>query len=155
MASTKKTEKLGLNSWESSDRPQRNDFNSDNLIIDTVLGTHVESSDLHLTSTEKARVSRPLVPVAYAGDGKSTYTVELSFNPTAVIVYCVGKPFAMYDSAQGVNKVYGAMAVYGAAQTAGVELAGNKVVVHQSEASSGVKHCLNEADAQYKIIAIR
>lgn len=40
MASTNKTETLGLNQWIGSDKPKMEDFNSDNRLIDTALAGH-------------------------------------------------------------------------------------------------------------------
>ena len=59
MPSTNTTPNLGLNSWLSSDKPKRTDFVSDNTIIDTVLGTHISDSNLHLTSLQKDYVAEP------------------------------------------------------------------------------------------------
>lgn len=43
MASTNKTENIGLNDWASEDRPERADFNSDNLILDEYIGDMSQS----------------------------------------------------------------------------------------------------------------
>lgn len=156
MASSNKTEKLKLNSWAASDKPQRNDFNSDNLIIDQVLGGHVDDSNIHLTSTEKARVSRPIQLVAYMGDGKESILLNLSYIPTAVIVYREDMPPAVYDSTEGCTKVYSALAVYGGGATSGVKLSGAGVTAYQSASKqNGVKFCMNELNAQYKVAVIR
>ena len=59
MASTNKTQNLGLNNWLETDKPKRIDFVSDNAIVDNILGTHIKDNDIHLTSSEKDRVSEP------------------------------------------------------------------------------------------------
>lgn len=155
MSSYNKTERLGLNNWSESDRPMRNDFNSDNLIIDEVLGNHISDSDMHLGTEEKSRVSRPLVINAYTGNGNSERTITLSKAPLGVFVYRVDKPFSVYDSATGCTKVYSSVAFVGGQSATGLSLNGSTVTVRQSSASvGGVLNCLNEADAQYKIISI-
>ena len=60
MASTNKTEYLSLNAWVESDRPQRADFNSDNSIIDSALGAHLENDDfLPQTSLKTPLAHKP------------------------------------------------------------------------------------------------
>ncbi len=157
MASTNKTEKLRLNAWVESDRPQRTDFNSDNSIIDTALGGHLEDDDLHLTSEEKSRVSRPFTAVYYVGTGAESLKVTLPLVAQAALVYREDMPFTVYDSSTGVNKVYGAVAFSGAGASAGVTLSGNGyvTVMQSTTAVNGVKNCLNESGAQYKVLAFR
>ena len=157
MASTNKTEHLALNAWVESDRPQRNDFNSDNSIIDNALGKHLENDTIHLSSVEKTRISTPFTAVSYVGTGEESLKVTLPLVAQAVLVYREDSPFTVYDSANAVNKVYGAVAFSGAGATAGVTLSGNGyvTVTQSATASNGVKNCLNESGGQYKILAFR
>ncbi len=156
MSSTYKTEHLQLNSWEASDRPVRNDFNSDNLIIDQVLGEHVENEGIHLTTTEKARVSRPRTLVGYAGNGNSEQLVTLPVTASAVFVYREDMPLSVYDSAEDCTKVYAAFAFYGGGATSGLRLTGTGLTVYQGlTGDSSVELCLNEKDGQYKVIVLR
>lgn len=155
MSSYNKTERLGLNNWAASDRPMRNDFNSDNLIIDEVLGEHIADSDMHLTSSEKSRVSRPLVVNAYTGNGNAEREITLSTAPSGVFVYRVDKPFSVYDSTQSCTKVYSSVAFTGGLSASGISLTGSKLTVRQSSgAENGILNCLNESGVQYKIIII-
>ena len=156
MASTNKTENLGLNLWDGTDRPQRVDFNSDNMLIDEALGSHIDNTSLHLTETEKARVKRPVQNLSYMGSGESTATVTLPLVPSMVLVFCEGKPHSVYDSTKSCTKVYCGMAVYGAGATSGVTLEGGTLKVSQdSQAASGAMNCFNESGLQYKVIIIR
>ena len=158
MASTNKTEHLMLNSWVETDRPQRNDFNSDNLIIDTVLGEHVEDNDLHLTESEKKRVASPFVVVPYSGTGAEIVTISLPVVPRFAVVYRKGMPFTLYDSEAGVNKVYGGVAfTSGGGATGGISLNTTEgITLSQSAtASDGVKYCFNEEGGQYMVIVFR
>ncbi len=156
MASKNKTENLGLNLWDGTDRPQRGDFNSDNMIVDTALGEHLANANLHLTATEKERVKRPVQYYSYLGNGQAQASLSLSFTPSMVVVYCEGMPFAVYDSAKGCTKVYGAVAVYGAGGTSGVTLEGSTVKSAQDTgAQNGFMNCLNESGKQYRIAVVR
>lgn len=156
MASKNKTEHLALNLWESTDRPQRGDFNSDNLIVDEALGTHLEDTNLHLTAEEKVRVQRPVKITGYQGNGQAEATITLDAVPTGVIVYCDTIPIVNYDSASECTKIYSAVVFYGAGSTKGAELAGKVLKVKQdTSAADGVMCCLNESGRQYKVAVIR
>lgn len=156
MASKNKTSRLGLNQWEASDRPQRGDFNADNLIIDETLGGHVGSTGIHLTSAEKSRVSQPVKVLGYQGNGSAQQTMTLDSVPTGVIVYCDTKPTQYYDVQAGYEKVYSAFAFYGAGATAGVTQEGKVLTFKQDSAPvNGVCNCLNESGRQYKVIVIK
>lgn len=52
MASTYKTNYLGLNQFVGSDKPKMDDFNFDNETIDQKFQEHVQSS-LHITEEER------------------------------------------------------------------------------------------------------
>ncbi len=158
MASANKTEHLLLNSWDETDRPQRNDFNTDNTIIDTVLGEHIENNSIHLTETEKNRVSSPYVVVPYAGTGEESITLSLPVVPKFALVYRKGMPFSLYDTQTGVNKVYGGVAfTSGGGASAGVSLSttGGITLAQSMAESGGVHYCLNEDGGQYIVIVFR
>ncbi len=156
MASKNKTEMLGLNLWDGTDRPQRGDFNSDNILIDEALGAHLADETLHLTATEKERVRRPVQSFSYVGNGSAEGSVTLPVTPSVVIVYCDGMPRNVYDSANACTRVYGGVAVYGAGASAGICLEGNVVKLMQSTSpANGVMNCLNENGRQYKVVMIR
>ena len=53
MSSSAKTEKMGLNQWQGTDVPKRNDFNTDNQKIEDFVTTHTENTVLHTTQAEK------------------------------------------------------------------------------------------------------
>lgn len=156
MASKNKTQKLELNLWESTDRPQRADFNSDNLIIDEVLGAHIEDTECHLTSTEKSRVKKPVQVFGYQGNSNAEATLTFDSVPTGVIVYCDSAPVSYYDASAGCSKVYSAVVFYGAGGSSGAELSGKVLKVRQDSApANGVMNCLNESGKQYKVIVIK
>ena len=154
MASKNKSEKLSLNLWAETDRPQRADFNSDNMIVDEVLGSHIADENLHLTSAEKSRVGAPISTAAYLGDGAASREINLPVSALAAIVYCDGMPAALYDSATGCVRNYMGVCVYGAGGSNGLTLRGNTLLVTQSAAQNGSAVCFNESGKQYRVAAI-
>ena len=44
---------MGLNQWQGTDVPKRNDFNTDNQKIEDFVTTHTENTVLHTTQAEK------------------------------------------------------------------------------------------------------
>ncbi len=156
MPSANKTERLGLNLWQGSDRPQRNDFNSDNAIIEQVVGDHTENDNIHLTEAEKTRVKKPMVTVSYLGDGSAQRTVTLPAVVTTVIVFCDSMPCAVFDSTASCTKNYAGFSMYGAGSSAGVSFNSSALTVTQdTTAQNGVKNCLNETGKTYRVIGFR
>lgn len=154
MASSNYTPNLHLSAWADGDRPKRADFVSDNTIIDTQLGGHLANSDVHVTAQEKAKITEPFVSSMYAGSGESSRAISLGFQPKMVFVFKRGVPFVAYSG--GVNNVYAACGYYGNGTSAGISITSTGVTVTQaSEASNGVKVCLNESGGQYTIIAFK
>ena len=156
MASKNKTEKLALNLWAETDRPQRADFNSDNMIVEEVLGGHIDNADLHLTDREKSRVQSPLVSTSYIGDGKDSQTVTLPCQALGVMVYCDGLPMSLYDSEKACVKNFSAVSVFASGENAGLILAGSSLTVSQSaQVQDGYMTCLNENGRQYRVTILR
>ncbi len=156
MASKNKTEKLGLNLWEGTDRPQRGDFNSDNMIVEEALGGHIANGDLHLSSAEKERVKRPVGTQSYLGSGEASLSLSLGTTPSVVVVYCDGMPMSIYDGSTACTKVYGGVAVYGAGGSMGIKIEGSTLKLSQdTSAKNGVMNCLNEKDRQYRVAVVK
>ena len=87
MASTNKTPNFNLNSWLGTDKPTRSDFNSDNELIDSILSEHIENSDVHISSEQKAKLEQPFVKGMIAGNGESSKTITFDFAPSFVIYF--------------------------------------------------------------------
>ena len=157
MPSSNKTRYLNLNFWAETDRPMRNDFNLDNGIIDQVVGSHIENSDLHLTSSEKAFVQEPYVTMVYSGDGESSRSFTVTEAFSFAVVYAQGKPFSLLSSAESVVKTYAAVAHKSIGASAGLTIMSNGTgfTVKQTEASQGYSVNLNETNVQYKVIMFR
>lgn len=156
MPSTNKTETIGLNQWIETDRPQRGDFNNDNLLLEDYIVSHTTDADIHLTSAEKARVKSPIVTTVYLGDGGSSRTVTLPVAASLVIVFAEDKPSNIYDSSLKCTKVYKGMAIFGGGSSGGVALNSGAIVVkNNTEATNGVMYRLNEEGVQYSVVAVR
>ena len=150
MASTNKTTHLRLNNWIESDKPKRAYFVADNTIIDSVLGTHINDSDLHLTLIEKARVSNPYSISLEYGTGSATETYNAGFEPKMAIIFKVTSP--LVRDINGYPSVSMAIATT-KGSTGGATLSGSTLTVKQSTTSeNGVLYNLNENNAAYVIV---
>lgn len=140
MPSTNKTEHLELNLWEASDRPMRNDFNSDNNLIDSALGGHISDSGIHITALEKDYLKQPYEVKSYSGTGESTQTVALTRGFKVVLIFAKDKP------AVSSQKVYCGFGYAGSGASAGLSLSasGKSFTVSQSDTVA-----LNESSVQY------
>ncbi|MDO5123559.1 MAG: hypothetical protein Q4D44_02700 [Eubacteriales bacterium] len=154
MASTNKTEHLGLNAWEETDRPQRTDFNADNSIIDTKLGEHLSNSDVHLAYEEKMWLKRPYAELSYTGNGNDTRMVTLPLVAKLVIIAREGYPMSIYEGS--VNKVCGAVLSRDGFSTGGAEFNSmGALTVRESSADNGIKYSLNQSGVTYRVVAFR
>ena len=81
MASTNKTS-LGLNMWEASDKPVRQDFINDNKIIDERIAKL--NSDL-VAYKNKLEVSNNLGTVVFSYDGNNTVFVDWNITTTNIM----------------------------------------------------------------------
>lgn len=132
MSASNTTDKLGLNSWIGSDRPQRSDFNSDNEKIDEVLGTHIEDNDIHITSEERRIWNKPYFFDVYQGNGAAKRAIDLpNFIPTFGFIFSVNTPLAVTDFTGKANYNYFAI-VTRRGSTAGVTLSTNHIFIDQS-----------------------
>ena len=154
MASSNHTTNLHLNAWTDSDRPKRADFVSDNNIIDTQLGGHINNSGIHVTADEKAKLNNPYEVSVYAGSGAAQRTIVLSFVPKFVIVFKRGVPAVSFSN--GATVVNSGCAAYGNGNTAGVSINNVGVTIQEIAADSeGVKVSLNAEGSQYTMIAFK
>lgn len=148
MASSSFTPNLGLCNWSADDKPKRADFVSDNGIIDTALGGHINNGSIHLTASEKEKALSPFAVVPYSGDGKSSRTIQAGFAPKLALVYLRNAPCVEY--AGGATIINSAIAYYGMGGSSGLSLSSSGIVVSQQTTPvDGVRHNLNETDGQY------
>ena len=152
MASTNRTQYLGLSNWLESDRPKRSDFVNDNVIIDTALGLHLADSGLHLTPSEKQKATEPFRVSVVMGTG-STTSLRLDFAPSMVIVFKRDSlPTVTGNSYTTVNA--GIATLSGG--SGGIQLDDTLITLTQSSsASNGKFYNFSEAYAEYIVISFR
>lgn len=156
MPSTNKTTNLNLNNWVSTDKPKMADFNSDNSIIDQVVGTHVNDSDKHLSETDRTLLEDYVTTGSFTGTGSPNGNIALSFKPKAVFIYMKNKPLVEYDATNGYMLCNSAV-VTNSGASAGISLSEKIVTVSQSQsdATDGVFLNLYKNNTQYNYIALR
>lgn len=150
MASTNKTPNLRLNNWLENDKPKRADFVSDNSIIDNVLGTHINDNDLHLTLSEKSRISAPYKISLEYGTGESSTSYNPGFVPAMAVIFKVNSAL---QSSVSNYAVMNFAVVTPKGSTGGASITGAALTVRQtSSAENGVLYNLNELNTAYVII---
>ncbi|MCQ4021537.1 MULTISPECIES: hypothetical protein [unclassified Ruminococcus] len=154
MASTNKTEHLGLNQWIGSDHPTRTDFVQDNSIIDNAVGTHCADANIHLTSAEKARVSNPVTIKQYSGTGATSITVNFAFEPKLVLVQKKNSPPVSYSSSGVVINSGFVTPGYGGTQGLSL-MSGVLTLSYATAMTNGARANFNEENAAYIIAAFR
>lgn len=153
MASTNRTTNLGLSSWLPTDRPKRADFVSDNNIIDSVLGAHLNDSASHLTLSEKSKVGEPFVVCTLYGTGDSSTSCRFDFNPSLVIAYRLNAPMSEYRNS--LNIINSAVATTHGSGL-GIALDNNLVTLYQGAvAGTDYFNNMNEVHSQYIVIAFK
>lgn len=98
MASSGKSEKLGLSLWEAGDRPERLDFRQDNEKLEETVGGHLADTALHLSQTEKSFLGAPYWKFVYIGNGKEKLTAHAFSKlplPGLILVLANGRPPTM------------------------------------------------------------
>ncbi len=158
MSSTNKSEKLNLNQWLGSDIPCREDFNSDNAIIDSVVGGHLNRYDLHTSVDEKAIWNNPYFLTTYYGNGSESRVFNLTceFEPRIVIIFASTYPPSIVDTGNDANYNYfGIATVRGS--NAGLSISKKQLNLTQSALpiSSTEYRNYNEYGVTYVVIAIR
>ena len=157
MSSNSKTPNLNLNIWAGSDKPKRVDFNYDNETLDTVIGSHLSDTDIHITNEEREKISSPYFFGYYIGDGANTRVIHLDFTPSFLIVFANGVPMSVYDNTN--DKVYSfggiATSLYA---SAGIFLGENKFTVTESTGVPTVNNYyprMNTSGYRYQYIALK
>ena len=105
MASSNKSEKLGLSLWESTDRPERLDFYRDNEILERELGGHLANALLHMTPDEKAKLQKPYWINVSTGTTVSSRYLDLDFQPRLILMICMDNP-PVVPRSDGLLDVY-------------------------------------------------
>lgn len=152
MASTSFTPNLGLCNWHSTDCPKRSDFVNDNNIIDRNLGGHLADSKIHVTADEKELFAHPYSVVTYVGDGNSTKTVPIDFEPNFAIVYQMYYPSVTLDSDGSVASRFVIVGRSFSTSDAVVIKSDSIVVKQDATPTDSVRNNFNEQGGQYVIL---
>lgn len=158
MPSTNKTTNLNLNQWIGTDKPKREDFVSDNNILDTVISNHINNNDVHVTEALLSQLSGTVSIGMTFGTGEETQSIQMPFEPSMVIILAVSRPLVEYDRSQNYIKCNSGIAfksMYGS--SSGVSLSGDQLTVQQtlSSSSGGVYYNLNNANEMYIYAAFK
>ena len=160
MASTNYTENIGLCLWDETDKPERNDFLTDNIRTEAAFVEHTGNDSLHLTDEEKDFVSQPFLIISVVGTGSSSKVIPLDFVPRYVLYFAANKPFIQIDEScvTVVNGTYATQEFNGA----GVSLNGNALTVRQHLPSEyeglgagNLAYNLNQMSQQYCLIIFK
>ncbi len=120
---------------------------------DLLCGSHIRNNDIHVTLEDKAKFNEPYVSGFYLGNGSSSRSIQIEFQPTLVMVIASGMPAVSVNFANSAAKSYFGFATqdYG---SQGIELTstGFKLV---SRTSGGVTSSLNEAGTSYIYLAFK
>lgn len=167
MSSSNKTGYLSLNKWLGSDKPKKDDFNTDNSVIDTAfrlltgrvdsLEGHPANSGVHVTAEEKAKWNAPAGNMStnvYLGDGTVSRSIPMGFRPKIGFLFAVGNgPFHADWSGQE-SKVYcGFFSSYGCSRNITVTATGIDVYHNVTKPIDGCSYKLNETNAVYVWVA--
>ena len=157
MPTENKTTNLQLNSWLATDKPKREDFVSDNTIIDTILGNHINDTSVHLSESLTDTINDKFVCGLITGNGQESKVTTLSFTPKLFIIYLVNQPPIKYDSNNGYylysfavgNNTYGC--------TKGLLINGTNITLKQTQGtpSDGIFLNLNRNYGQYIYVALK
>lgn len=134
MPSSKKTENFGLNQWQSTDIPKRQDFVDDNRIIDSVISAHAADNSKHFSTADRERFNHPIECSFYVGDGKATRTIELGYKPSLFIIFPDSYPMGRVNFDAKTRDVDFAIGC-GGLTTFGATIVDNGIIVE--EAMSG------------------
>lgn len=158
MSSTNKTE-IGLNLWLGGDKPKREDFCNDNLIIDKQIINHKNDMSCHVSEEERNKWNTNVYCNIYYGNNESVRDIATAcpFNPSAVIIFPSGVTPHVWDAANGKGYIYTA---YGSTfgSTNGLLLRDDRKTLRVYQNLKGVMNevaCLNESGIAYCYVCIR
>lgn len=156
MPTNHKTPRLQLNSWLGTDKPLRSDFVEDNLLLDTLLGEHLEDTGRHLSETDRTALLTPFVTGLLGGSGSASGVHVLDFAPRLVAVFLRNAPFTRYDAQSG-NTVCSAAIVWQGVTSGGASLSGKTLTLTQTQSDpvDSIFYNLNANGGQYGYVAFR
>ena len=159
MPTNNKTQNLHLNSWLGTDKPKREDFVSDNEILDSTISAHTTNTSVHLSAADRVKLESSRISlIPLTGDGKAAKHHTLDITPEFVIVYLAESPLEEFDKTNNCMICNGGVCYgEGYGGTAGMSLTGNTLTLLQSQSvpSSGPFLNLNQSCQQYFCVAFK
>ena len=170
MPSSSKTANLQLNRWLGSDKPKKDDFNSDNEKLDAAyalmqgsvngasqgLGAHSANAQAHITSAERANWNAKDQSAigTYQGDGATTRKITTGFSVRFGVLYAVGRPPQSVEmDAMNCSVYSGFFGAQGATEGIAADATGFTVTNHSVNRPNGMTMRLNEPGVRYVYIA--
>lgn len=158
MSSSNKTE-IGLNLWLGGDKPKREDFCNDNIIINEQIVNHKKDMSCHVSEQDRNKWNTNIYCNTYYGDNESMRDIvtECPFSPSAVIIFPSGVTPHVWDASNGKGYIYTA---YGSAfgTTNGLLFRNDRKTLRVYQNLTGVMNevvCLNESGVTYCYVCIR
>ncbi|GHU86545.1 hypothetical protein FACS1894198_6670 [Clostridia bacterium] len=152
MASSEKTENLKLNLWKGTDKPEREDFNNDNLALDKAVSLVRELVERKAGGNGSGN----FLVGEYVGDGFLSKTIDLGFVPRFVFVFCEGEPFLSFNDATSDSAAKSGILLEGKGSLGiAQEEHGFKVICAPSAAPTGATPLLNLKAKKYVYIVIK
>jgi hypothetical protein len=152
MASSDKTENLKLNLWKGTDKPEREDFNNDNLVLDKAISLVWKLAEKEVAGNGGGTFSVG----EYIGDGFATKTIDLGFAPRLAFVFCEGEPLLSFNDATSDSVAKSGILVAGKGSLGiAQEERGFTVLCPPSAAPTGATPLLNLKAKKYVYIAIK
>lgn len=148
MASSGKTPNLNLNQWSLNDKPQMEDVNRDNLLVDTVVSSHIGDMVPHLTLEEHEKFTKRIVFTEYFGNNNPTKDFTFSIKPSFAIVFAVDRQLSEIVG-EKVASFFGMASNH--VGSLGVSISGNTVTVENT--SDPYPIYLNKVGITYCIAA--
>ena len=115
--------------------------------------SHIQNSDIHVSLQEKERWNESFVQGIYFGNGNTTRSISVGFEPNAVIVFCPDYSPCEIDFANGKNKIYYGNALKGYG-TRGVSLTSTGFKTNNTTNGSN-KVSLNDQGLSYVYMAFK
>ncbi len=115
--------------------------------------SHIKDTHIHVSDAEKELWTNSFKSGAYFGDGESSHSIHLDFEPKLLIIFSTEYPPNQVDFNAGKNYVYSAYAVKGY-HTLGASVLTNGFRVKKETDGSSVS-MLNELGLTYVYLAFR
>ena len=132
------------------------DLNFQSFLDKTLLcGSHIRNTDIHVTPEDKARWDQSFTTGNYMGNGATTRTIELDFQPRLVLVFATQYPPVRVDFSASRSYCYWGVATPGYASQ-GLEIStGGFRLLSSSNYVAGTSYPrLNESGTAYRYLVL-